>query len=207
MGIQSIWSNDFYEKPPQPLWAFEVVWNQYSDLPEYAQTLLHKAAISGKIAERKANVVQTFFGGVTFMHLARSDNADQLTIEFNENEDLDVTQALQALWNRTAMNQDWPEGGKSETTNPIYRYQNGDNKIVIKILKPNDNYEYGLDCADNFVSKIITFYNCKLMQIGETEFNYTSDEVMKLSATFSFDYMKVTNPTQTITNDLAGVMA
>ena len=119
MGIQSIWSNDFYEKPPQPLWAFEVVWNQYSDLPEYAQTLLHKAATSGKIAERKASVIPTYFGGVTFMHLARSDNADQLTIEFNENENLDVTQALQALWNRNTMNQDWPEGGKPETTNPI----------------------------------------------------------------------------------------
>lgn len=207
MGIQSIWSNDFYEKPPQPLWAFEVVFNDYYDLTEPEKELLHKAAISSKIGERKVNIIPTYFGGAMFMHLGRSEHADQLTIEFNENEDLDVTRVIQNLWNRNTMNQDWPEGGKTAETDPIYRNPSQENIIKVKMLKPNEKYEYGLDCEDNFVSKIITFHNCKLMQVSEVELSYTSDEVMKVQATFSYDYMKITDASTTITNDLAGAMS
>ena len=215
--IQSIWSNDFYEKPPQPLWAFEVSFLDYKDITEERdKDILRKAVTSCKIPERKVTVIPTYFGGTTFNYLGRSENSDQLTLNFNENEELDVTAILQNLWSKTAMNQNWPEKSAGNTDGASMQYRSGNMKgneaqniIRLKILKPNDNFEYGLDAEDNFVSKVITFYNCQLMQISDAEFDYGSEDVMKISATFQFDYYKITQPLQTITvtNDLAGTTA
>ena len=205
--IKSIWSNDFYEKPPQPLWAFEIVFNDYTDIDSTEdRKTLQKAATNATLAERKINMVPTYFGGAMFMHPARSEHADQITIGFNENEDLDITAILQNLFNKTGMNQNWPEksGGNTDNADMMYRTGKGQNVIKIKLIKPNENWEYGLDAPEAYTSKIFTFYNCQLMNISSVELDYSSDEVMKLTATFQFDYMKVTksgSTDQTIGND------
>ena len=192
--MTSIWENDFYKTPPQPLWAFEVVFDQYKDLdPENKKNeilLLNSAVKSTTINEKRLQVVPTYFAGVEFRHAARMETAGELTINFNENENLVITSILHNLWNKTAMNQHWPHPrGEEQNTNEVYRVPNGDNKIVVKILKPDANMIYSTD--SQYVSKVITYYNCKLMNIGEVELDYSSEEVMSIAATFSYDYFKI----------------
>lgn len=184
MGFTSIWENDFYNTPPQPLYAFEVVFNQFSDIgPEDAKTL-SKAVKTITMAERKTNPVPIYYGGMEFRHQGRVENTGEFTITFSENQNLTVTTILNKLFNKICWNQSWPKS----TGSVNYATKAANDKIILKILKP-EGLMYATD--GGAYSKIITYNNCLLINIGEVEFSYDSEEIMEIQASFSFNYMEV----------------
>lgn len=183
--ITSIWENDFYNTPPQPLYAFEVVFDQFADIAELDGKLLAKAVKTITMAERKTNPVPIYYGGMEFRHQGRVENAGEVTITFNEDQNLSVTNILTKLFNKISWNQNWPKSTGSQA----YVNKAGNNKIILKILKP-DSLMYGTDGGT--YSKQITYNNCILMNIGEVEFSYDSEEVMEIQASFSYNYMETT---------------
>lgn len=182
--MTSIWDNDFYETPPQPLYAFEVDFMQYNDLDSSAQTLLTKAIKSCSIKERNLNLARSYYGGLEFRHAARPEAGGELSITFNENQNLDVTTALNRLFNKQSYNEEWAK--KTDADSTAFRESLNDNKIVLKILKP-DNYTYSTDSES--YSKKFTYCHCILMNIGEVEFSYDAEEAMEIQVSFSYNYM------------------
>jgi hypothetical protein len=67
MAIDSIWSNNFYNKPPVPKWMFELDFTQLilseSKKELYSDTLT-KAAVSCTWPERSITSIPVYYAGV-----------------------------------------------------------------------------------------------------------------------------------------------
>lgn len=194
MGMTSIWDNDFYNTPPQPVWAFEIDFKQYSSMTDNEQILASKAATTAKIAERAVELIPVFYGGVEFRHMARATTAGNLTIHFSENQNLAVYTMLNNLFNKNAFNCKFPlNTGNGTPENPElgYRVINKNNNICVKILKPDDNFVYKTDTEDNYSRKFI-YKNCQIMTISEVDLDYSNtDSIVEYDVTFSYDYMDI----------------
>lgn len=185
--MTSIWENDFYDTPPQPLYAFESVWDQYTELTTDAAAVLSKACTNIQVAAREIQMPPVYYGGLEFRYPARANNAGELTVTFAEVNTMLITSILNDLFDRKSYNQQW---ANSNGISGIYyrdSYNKQANKIIVKVLKPDSNYMYITDGGE--YSKKFIFNNCTLIKIEGIEFDAASEEVVNISATFSFDFM------------------
>lgn len=185
--MTSIWENDFYETPPQPLYAFESVWDQYTELgSNYYQTLT-KACTTIQVAAREIQMTPVYYGGLEFRYPARTNNAGELTVGFAENNKMEITSILYTLFDKSSYNQRWANRTAEDVTKYREEYNKQANKIIVKVLRPDANLMYNTDGGE--YSKKFIFNNCTLIKIDGVDFDVTSEDVVNITATFSFDYM------------------
>jgi len=187
MGMTSIWENDFYETPPQPLYAFETVWDQYKDLQGNDASTLSKACTNIQVAAREIQMPPVYYGGLEFRYPARTNNAGEVTVTFAENNKFSVMSILYKLFDKTSYNASWAISTISSNVKYREAYEKTANKIIVKPLTPNSNYMFYTD-GGSYAKKFI-FNNCTLIKVDGLEFDASSEEVVNITATFSFDYM------------------
>lgn len=185
--MKSIWDNDFYNKPPLPKWCFEVDFTQMvlnKNAASYAP-LLNKAIVSCQWGKREISIVKTYYAGIEANFPGRVMNTGELNITFNENTGMQVSRALEELFNGECSNDRYFLG----TGNYIFNkdFKKVGRNITLKVIRPDLNMSTGNDYE--YVGSV-TFYNCILTSINEEEFNYEStDETVTRTARFSYDYM------------------
>lgn len=214
MAIHSIWDNDFYNKPPVPLWSFEMDFTQLfknqkttdsdgNEIPDNTYAIiLAKAVVSCSWPERNMTSIPVYYAGVQGKLPGRVDNSGDLEIKFNENTTFQVTKILEELFHAESSCDAYFEdkGGYSfnKTFTKVGR--------TIRMIILNPSFMYNVNPVGDRERKdapvIIEFHNCWVTKLGAVEMSYENDsEVITKSATFSYDYFKVLGGGDTNIND------
>jgi hypothetical protein len=194
MAIDSIWNNDFYQRPPVPTWLFELDFKQFFIDPEsqdlYAD-ILTKAVISCSWNERSITSIPVYYAGVEGKLPGRVANSGELDIKFNENSDFIITKILEKIFHADSMCDAY------FTDKGAYSYNkefNKNRKIRLILLRP-ENAQYIIDpqtSNGNHRAVIIEYNNCWLSKLSSQEFSYEVDEeTITRTATFTYDYFRV----------------
>mgnify|MGYP003289316388 CR=1 FL=1 len=194
MALNSIWNNSFYNHTPIPKWSFEVDFTQMFiqdrniNVEKYGD-YLNKAVVSCSWPAREAQLIETWYAGINSKFPGRATTAKDLVVTFNENSTMRVTKILEELFH-AEINCD-----SYFTDQEGYAFNNEFNKTsrIIRVLihKPNPIMNHNESDKNANIVAELTFHNCIMYKIDETDLSYESDEVIKKTATFSFDYMTV----------------
>lgn len=205
MGISSIWNNDFYNKTPIPKWSFELDFTQMflaanGNQESYGSTL-NKAVVSCSWPARDAQLIETWYAGINAKFPGRATTAKDLTITFNENSTMNVTKILEELFHAEVNCDSYFTDQEGYAFNKVF--DKIDRKIILKIHKPQPIMVHNSKESQENILAEITFHNCIMYKIDETDLSYETDEVIKRTATFSFDHMTVksTNASNTQINN------
>lgn len=198
MSIRNIWQNSFYNSPPVPKWSWEADFsNLLSSYTVHRLNLmsslysLNEAIVSCSWGKREMSVVNTFFGGIQANFPGRVQNSGELTIKFNENINMQVSKALEQIFDILSNNQDYFDDDKSNYTFINYSIDElKGNSITIKIKKPSSTIETEAESENDVIARL-RFYNVFPIRVNEEELSYEStEEVLTKTVTFSYDYMK-----------------
>lgn len=200
MGITSIWNNDFFSNSrPVPKWCFEVNFTglkniNNASLTEANLSVLNHAIESISIGRRETSIVKTYYCGVEANLPGRVMNTGELNIVFNENDKMQVTSMLEAIFADSCSDDAYfKPDAKNVGYTPRTAWQKNSKVIEVKIIKPIPNEGYVSDNNGSSPDTVIAayeFYGCILTSINEEEFSYANtDDILKRTARFSYDYM------------------
>lgn len=195
MGIKSIWDNSFYRNyTPLPKWAFEVNFCNLVD-PKYNVNIefLNKAVTNAVWGKKEAGaIVPLYYAGIMVNHPGRMSTAGELSITFNENSKLSVTQVLEKVFSLYTFDEKYLDNSNpdSEDIIPYKKVETwkGNNIEVIlhSMSKAGDKEVEGESRSKKYI-----FHNCFATNIEEVEDSYDSDEIVQRVIRFSYDYMTV----------------
>jgi hypothetical protein len=205
MAVDSIWSNNFYNKSPVPKWMFEMDFTQLiiDDKNKLGYgSILSKAVVSCSWPERNITSIPVYFAGVEGKYPGRVSNSGELEIKFNENSSFLVTKILEELFHADSACDAYYENKGSYSFNK--KFEKTRRTIRMLLLAPVDDRiimnPYGEKEEKRPV--VIEFHNCWLSKIGSEEFSYENNEdTITRTATFTYDYFKVLGNGETNIND------
>ena len=200
MGITSIWDNAFFLNKPVPKWCFEVNFvglqntDAKSNITKDSLPTLNHAIESISIGRRETSIVKTYYCGVEANLPGRVMNTGELNIVFNENEKLQVTSLLEAIFADSCSDDRYFVNSTQYSYTPHTKWRKSSKVIEVKIIKPDPTGVISDENSQGTVLASYKFYGCILTSINEEEFSYANtDDILKRTARFSYDFMIKTN--------------
>lgn len=217
--MKSIWQNEFYDNPPAISWLYYGNFNKLCNWEKLGfnneNSLLNDAIVSVSIPDRENSIETVYYGGLGFNHLSRTTNNGTVTITFNENKNYDISKCLEKLYSTYTYNyNDYINAEVQNDDNSIispYR-----NKLSLTDNKSNEtNKTEDIISEDfhNYFEIIIldysyAYYNtkieydkhfklkhrfemCNLIKLDGYELSYESEETIRRTATFSYNFHKI----------------
>jgi hypothetical protein len=193
MGIKSIWDNDYYKNyKPMPKWAFSVNFTTFSDKISMGELKLLNKSITNAVWGKKelASMVPVYYAGVMANHPGRMTTAGELSLTFNDDGNLRITNLLENIYRFFTFDEDYIINANVNDKGEAYKPFNKptDNVIEVIIYKPSTSMAIDDDFAGEIVGKY-EFHNCFPTNLEEVEMNYDSDEIVQRTMRFSYDYM------------------
>lgn len=200
MGITSIWDNEFFIRKPIPKWCFEVNFVELENTAEISNVkfdslkTLNHAIESISFGRRETSIVKTYYCGVEANLPGRVMNTGELNIVFNENDRLQVTSMLEAIFADSCSDDRYFVNSTKYGYTPHTAWRKSSKIIEVKIIKPNKNGIISDENAQGTVLASYKFYGCILTSVNEEEFSYANtDDILKRTARFSYDFMVKTD--------------
>lgn len=201
MGITSIWDNEFFNnKKPIPKWCFEVNFvglensDAKSNIGKDALPRLNHAIESISFGRRETSIVKTYYCGAEANLPGRVMNTGELNIVFNENDKLEVTSLLEAIFADSCSDDRYFVNSNKYGYTPHTKWRKSSKVIEVKIIKPDIVGFISDENTNGTVLAAYKFYGCILTSVNEEEFSYANtDDILKRTARFSYDYMIKSN--------------
>ena len=191
MGIKSIWDNSFYKKyTPMPKWAFEVNFCNIVDPKQIDDVeILNKAVTNAVWGKKEAgSIVPIYYAGIMVNHPGRISTAGELSLTFNENSELTITNVLEEIFALYTFDESYfneTEDGK----NVPYKRQDSWKGNNIEVIVHDMSWKGTKEIEGKSRLKKYIFHNCFATNLEEVEGQYDSDDLVQRTMRFSYDYM------------------
>jgi len=193
MGIKSIWNNSFYKKyTPLPKWAFEVNFCNLVDPKEVQNVEILNKAITNAVWGKKeaGSIVPIYYAGIMVNHPGRMTTAGELSLTFNDNSKLSITDVLENIYKLYTFDEKFFQNGAPDSDVKTIPYKAGDTwkGRTIEVIVHDVSSGY-LDMQGKSRTAKYVFHNCFATNLEEVEMNYDSDEIVQRTMRFSYDYV------------------
>lgn len=197
-----IFQNSFYKKDPLPTWSWEVYfdfgqflsWDRNGTFTRMGSFLLPSSIKNIKIPDLKVETLDVYYPGYKVGHPSKPTMNGQMTLEFYDNDKLEVRKALETLqqlnYNPYIGNPLAPTGDLEKidvVKNDLTTFN-----IIVKLLNPVTNKVIG-QCK---------YYSCFVQSVSDLSLDYSGNDALNVSAVIDYKYFKtITWDTEENTKD------
>ncbi len=200
MSVSHIVLNDFYSREALPKWNFDVAFAFYIGTEtgtdenriagEYSK-LLTKSVTDIKFPGTRIEKLLTYLPGMMFGYPGKPNLNGELTLTFNDDVDLTIRRIvnylLQENYNPRYQQHEILDDGTDGYISKEHITEEHENKkffdIYVRIRNTNG------ECVQKVVYK-----NCFVKSLGGLTLDYSGEELIRTTATFSYPYFKVLEP-------------
>jgi hypothetical protein len=186
MGIKSIWDNSYYKNyTPMPKWAFEVNFCNLVDPGMVDKVnVLNKAVTNAVWGKKEAgSIVPIYYAGIMVNHPGRITTAGELSLTFNENSELTITDALEKIFALYTFDEKYFDESVPYKKEETWKGNN------IEVIVHDMSWVGPKEIEGKSRLKKYIFHNCFATNLEEVEGQYDNDDIVQRTMRFSYDYM------------------